>query len=534
MENATVFQSSFNRDNLYYEVRSKSDPDKDIIKLLQPHKGKSGIIYCLSRQKVEELAQTLQVNGINALPYHAGLDSGTRVKHQDAFLMEDCDIIVATIAFGMGIDKPDVRFVLHYDMPKSLESYYQETGRAGRDGGEGNCITFYSFKDIEKLEKFLSKKPVSEQEVGKQLLQDSMGYAEYSGCRRKYLLHYFGEEYDDSQCTNMCDNCRFPRKKYDAQEDLVKVFKVIEESFQKFKSPQVCNVLIGNMTAILKTHNASSMDMWAKGKEKSDKHWSYVIRQAIVQDYLIKEIESYGILKLTDKSKAYLANPEPFIIPEETDFGGSTVAGGSDKGGKGAALDQKLYNQLKEETRRIAKSKKVPPYAVFSENSLNEMATVYPCNLEELQNISGVGTGKAKKFGRSIVELIAEYVEQNGIERPLDLVFKSVANKSVLKVYIIQSTDRKLPLGDIASAKGLSMDELMNEMEIIVNSGTKIDIDYYLEDILDEESIDEIFDFFMEDAEDGSVKEAIDEFGSDFSEEEIRLVRLKFMSDVAN
>ena len=535
MDNAVSYQSSFNRDNLYYEVRSKINPDKDIIKLLQPHKGKSGIIYCLSRQKVEDLSQTLQVNGISALPYHAGLDAGTRVKHQDAFLMEDCDIIVATIAFGMGIDKPNVRFVLHYDMPKSLESYYQETGRAGRDGGEGNCITFYSFKDIEKLEKFLSKKPVSEQEVGKQLLQDSMGYAEYSGCRRKYLLHYFGEEYDDSQCVNMCDNCRFPRKKYDGKDDLLMALQVVEESNEKFKSPQVANVLIGNMTAILKTDNAASMDNWSKGKEKKDKHWSYVIRQAIVQDYLDKEIESYGVLKLTEKGKDFLAKPHEFIIPEETDFGGEITSSGTDKGsGKGAALDQKLYNELKDENKKIAKSKKVPPYAVFSEASLNEMATIFPCTIDELKNISGVGEGKARKFGKTIVEIIEDYVAVNDIDRPMDLVFKSVANKSVLKVYIIQSTDRKLPLGDIASAKGLSMDDLIKEMEIIVNSGTKIDINYYLEDILDEDSIEEVFDFFMEDAEKGTIDEAIEEFGSDFSEEELRLVRMKFLSDVAN
>ncbi len=533
MEKSNTYISSFNRDNLYYEVRSKIDPDKEIIKLLQPHKGESGIIYCLSRQKVEDLAQTLQVNGINALPYHAGLDSGTRVKHQDAFLMEDCDIICATIAFGMGIDKPDVRFVIHYDMPKSLESYYQETGRAGRDGGIGNCITFYSHKDIEKLEKFLAKKPVAEQEVGKQLLNDSMGYAEYSGCRRKYLLHYFGEFYDDSDCVDMCDNCRFPRKKYDGQNDLKMVLEVVKESHQKFKSSQVENVLMGNMTAILKTFNADNFDHWGKGKDKTDKHWSYVVRQAIIQNILIKDIESYGVLKMNDKSNDYILNPKPFIIPEETDFGGAAAAG-SDKSGKGAALDQKLYGYLKEETRRIAKRKKVPPYAVFSESSLNEMATVYPCTLDELKNISGVGEGKAKKFGEAIVDIISEYVEANGIERPMDLVFKSVANKSVIKVYIIKSTDRKLPLGDIASAKGLSMDELITEMEIIVHSGTRININYYIDDILDEDSTEEIFDFFMEDSETGTLEEAVEEFGSDFSEEELRLVRLKFLSEVAN
>ena len=443
MEDAKTYKLSFNRPNLYYEVRSKVDPDKEIIKILQPHKGKSGIIYCLSRQKVEDLAETLQVNDIKALPYHAGLDSATRVKHQDAFLMEDCDIIVATIAFGMGIDKPDVRFVIHYDMPKSLESYYQETGRAGRDGGEGNLITFYSFKDIEKLEKFLSKKPVSEQEIGKQLLFDSMGYAEYSGCRRKYLLHYFGEYYDDSQCTDMCDNCRYPRKKYDGQDDLKIVLELVRDSNQKFKSPQVVNVLLGKMTAVLKTHNAQMLDQFGKGAEKTEKHWSYIVRQAIVQGFLDKDIETYGILKLNAKGKEFISNPSEFIIPEETDFGGTAVASASDKGSKGAALDQKLYNLLKEETKRVAKAKKVPPYAVFQETSLNEMATIYPCTLDELKNISGVGEGKAKKFGGSIVEIIQEYVDQNNIERPMDLVVKTVANKSALKVYIIQSTDQQ-------------------------------------------------------------------------------------------
>lgn len=534
MENAETFKASFNRDNLYYEIRSKDDADREIIKLLQPHKGKSGIVYCLSRQKVEDLAQTLQVNGIKALPYHAGLDSGTRVKHQDAFLMEDCDIIVATIAFGMGIDKPDVRFVVHYDMPKSLESYYQETGRAGRDGGEGNCITFYSFKDIEKLEKFLSKKPVSEQEIGKQLLQDSMGYAEYSGCRRKYLLHYFGEYYDDSQCVNMCDNCRHPRKKYDGKEDFKMVLEVIRDCNQKFKSPQVVNTLLGNLTAILKTHNAGSMPHFGQGKHKSEKHWSYIVRQLIVQDFVDKDIETYGVLKLNQKGKDFVETPTEMMIPEETDFGGGTGTTGGGSSKAVAALDNDLYKQLKEETKALAKRKKVPPYAVFQETSLSEMATVYPCTLDELKNISGVGEGKAKKFGTSIVEIIKDHVETNDIERPMDLVFKSVANKSVLKVYIIQSTDRKLPLGDIASAKGLSMDELIREMEIIVNSGTKIDIDYYLEEILDEDSIEEVFDFFMEDAEKGTIEEAQEEFDDDYSEEELRLVRMKFLSEVAN
>ena len=530
-----LYLDSFNRSNLFYEIRPKKDVAKQIIQYISTRKGESGIVYCLSRKKVEEIAETLQINGIKALPYHAGLEAKKRVAHQEAFLMDDCDVIVATIAFGMGIDKPDIRYVVHHDIPKSLEGYYQETGRGGRDGGEGHCLAFYDYKDIEKLEKFMQGKPIAEQEVGRILLEEVVAYAETAMSRRKFLLHYFGEEYDDSQCVNMCDNCRFPRKKYDAKEDLLMALQVVEESNEKFKSPQVANVLIGNMTAILKTHNAASMDNWSKGKEKKDKHWSYVIRQAIVQDYLDKDIESYGVLKLKAKGKDFIAKPYEFIIPEETDFGGEITNSGSDKGGgKGAALDQKLYNELKDETKKIAKSKKVPPYAVFSEASLNEMATIFPCTLDELKNISGVGEGKAKKFGKTIVEIIADYVAVNDIDRPMDLVFKSVANKSVLKVYIIQSTDRKLPLGDIASAKGLAMDDLIKEMEIIVNSGTKIDINYYLEDILDEDSIEEVFDFFLEDAENGSIEEAVEEFGSDFSEEELRLVRMKFLSDVAN
>jgi ATP-dependent DNA helicase RecQ len=534
MENANVFKASFNRDNLYYEIRPKVDIDKEIIKILANNKGKSGIVYCLSRAKVEELAQTLQVNGIKALPYHAGLDANTRSRHQDAFLMEETDIIVATIAFGMGIDKPDVRFVIHYDMPKSLESYYQETGRAGRDGGEGNCIAFYSIKDIEKLEKFLAKKPVAEQEIGKQLLQEALGYAETSMCRRKYLLYYFGEEFDEAGCNNMCDNHRFPKKKFEAKEDLLQVLETVKESTQRFKSQQIINTLRGNLTSVLKTHSANTMTHWMAGSEKTEAHWDNIIRQAIVQKYLDKDIETYGVLKITDQGMAFMEKPESFMVPEETNYGSLNLSSSGGTGSKGAALDDTLFKMLKDLTRQVAKKKGVPPYAVFQEPSLQEMCYNYPCTLDELKNISGVGEGKARKFGQAFVDLISKYVEENEIERPMDMVVKSVANKSVNKVYFITSIDKKLPLEDIADAKGLSMDEFITQLEAIVFSGTRINIDYYLEDILDEDSIEEVYDYYMEDAEEGTLKEAVEEFGEDYSEEELRLVRLKFMSEVAN
>ena len=533
MDQARIFRASFNRPNLYYDIRPKIDIDREIIKILQPEKGKSAIIYCLSRAKVEELAQTLQVNGINALPYHAGLDSNTRVRHQDAFLMEDCDVIVATIAFGMGIDKPDVRYVIHYDMPKSLESYYQETGRAGRDGAEGNCIAFYSVKDIEKLEKFLAKKPVAEQEIGKQLLQEALGYAETSMCRRKYLLHYFGEDYNEDECNNMCDNHRFPKKKFDAKEDFLLVLQTILESTQRFKSQQVINTLMGHLTSILKTHNAQNMSTWMQGKNKSQAYWDNVIRQGVVFGLIDKEIETYGLLKLTDKGKEFMDHPVTIMIPENHNYNTAPIpSSGSAK--QGGTLDDTLFKMLKDLTKKIAKSKGVPPYAVFQEVSLQEMSINYPTTLDELKNISGVGEGKAKKFGKDVVAMISKYVEENDIERPMDFVVKSVANKSVLKVYIITSTDKKLPLDDIASAKGLTIDELIKEMEIIVFSGTRLNIDYYLEDILDEDSIEEIYDWYLDEAEEGTLEEAVKEFGEDYSEEELRLVKLKFMSEVAN
>jgi ATP-dependent DNA helicase RecQ len=533
MEDATVFKSSFNRANLYYEVRPKSNVEKEIIKYIKQFPGKSGIVYCLSRQKVEDIAQALQLNGIKALPYHAGLDANTRGRHQDAFLMEDADVIVATIAFGMGIDKPDVRFVIHHDMPKSLESYYQETGRAGRDGGEGNCITFFSGKDLEKLEKFLSKKPVAEQEIGKQLLQEALGYAETSMCRRKFLLHYFGEFYDEINCSKQCDNCRHPRKKIDVKDELELVLDIVRETHERFKANEIINILKGNLSSRIKAQKAHESQNFGQGSKFSEPFWDNVIRQAVVNNFLSKNIETYGVLNLTEKGKAFLKQPESFIISEEHQ---EMVDTGGSNGGvaKGDALDQTLFNLLKDLTRKEAKRKNVPPYAVFQETSLSEMATHYPITIDELKNISGVGEGKAKKFGQPFLDLIKKYMEDNEIERSMEMVFKTVANKSAIKVYIIQSTDRKLSLRDIASAKGLTMDELLDEMEMIVHSGTRVNIDYYLKDVLDEDSIQEIFDYFLEDSESGDLIEAYHEFDGDYSEEELRLVRLKFMSEIAN
>ena len=531
MEDPAIYLSSFNRPNLYYEVRPKRDIDHDIIKLLSENKGKSSIVYCLSRQKVEDLAEQLVVNGINALPYHAGLEAAKRVKHQDAFLNEDCDVIVATIAFGMGIDKPDVRFVLHYDMPKSLESYYQETGRAGRDGGEGSCITYFDIKDIERLAKFLSKKPVSEQEIGRQLLEEATGYAEAAICRRRVLLHYFGEHFHEDDCNKMCDNCRHPRDKVDASKELLDVIACINETHGKFKTTEVVNILRGSMTAVLSQNNADQLESWGKQKDKTDTHLRAVIRQGIIRHYLEKNIESYGTVQVTEKGNAGKLL-KAFRVRKELDYYSLNSGAGETK--KVIAMDDTLFSLLKDLRKKIAQSKGVPPYAVFAENSLSEMATTYPCSLDELKNIQGVGEGKAKKFGSTIVDAISKYVEENDIDRPQDMVFKSVANKSALKVYIIQSTDRKLPLEDIASAKGLKMGQLIEEMERIVFSGTKINIDYYLEDLMDEESIDEVFEFLTEECEEGSMNELLEEFADDYDEQELQLLRLKFFSDVAN
>ncbi len=536
MENAMVYKSSFNRDNLYYEVRPKVNVERELIKYIKKFPGKSGIIYCMSRKKVEEIAQTLQVNGISALPYHAGLDSNTRARHQDAFLMEDVDVIVATIAFGMGIDKPDVRFVIHHDMPKSLESYYQETGRGGRDGGEGNCVSFYSFKDMDKLEKFMNNKPVSEQEIGRQLITETIAYAETSGCRRKYLLHYFGEDFDDAHCNGMCDNCRHPKEKFDAQEDVKLFLETVVSSQDRFKGPQLIAILLGNLNNYLRTYKVEEYPQYMEGADKSEHYWNTILRQALVNGFIKKEIETYGVIRISDEGRKFIEKPFPFMIAEDTNFDDDTtededliVAG---KNG-GAAFDDTLFKMLKELTRTEAKKKGVPPYAVFQENALNEMALHYPTTLDELKNIPGVGDGKAKKFGQPFVDLIAKYVKDNDIEKEDDFVMKSVVNKSGLKVFIIQSCDKRITLPDMASSKGLTMDELLNEMERIVSSGTKININYYINEVLDEDQIEEIYDYFM-DAESDSMQDAYSEFGGDYSEEEIRLVRLKFMSEVAN
>ncbi|MDC1022336.1 DNA helicase RecQ [Schleiferiaceae bacterium] len=531
MEEPQAFLSSFNRSNLYYEVRPKRDIDRDITKLLQANKGRSAIVYCLSRQKVEDLAEQLQVNGINALPYHAGLEGSKRIKHQDAFLNEDCDVIVATIAFGMGIDKPDVRFVLHYDMPKSLESYYQETGRAGRDGGEGSCITYFDIKDIERLQKFLNKKNVSEQEIGRQLLEEATGYAEAATCRRRALLHYFGEEFHEDNCEKMCDNCRHPKEKVDASTELLDVIAAVNQTHGKFKTSEVINILRGHSSAVLVKNDATNLSSWGIQKDKSEAHLRAVIRQGIIRHYLSKNIDAYGTIQVTEKGNAGKL-PKAFRVRKELDY--DELNSERSAPTKVVAVDKQLFSILKDLRKKIGNAKDVPPYAVFSENSLSEMATVYPCTLDELKNIQGVGEGKAKKFGIKIVEAIQRYVEENDIDRPQDMVFKTIANKSVLKVYIIQSTDRKLPFDDIAKAKGLKMDQLLEEMERIVISGTKLNIDYYLKDILDDESIEEIFEFLTEDSQEGSLDELTEEFSEEYEEEELRLARLKFFSDVAN
>ena len=537
MEKANVFKSSFNRPNLFYEVRPKTEKvDRDIIKFVRRHEGKSGIIYCLSRKKVEEIAETLQVNGVRALPYHAGLDAATRVKHQDAFLMEEADVIVATIAFGMGIDKPDVRFVIHYDMPKSLESYYQETGRAGRDGGEGICLAFYSYKDIEKLEKFLHGKPVSEQEVGMQLLQEVIAYAETSMNRRKFLLHYFGEEFDveNGPGAENDDNTQNPKQQFEAQDDVQLVLKTARDTNQKFKAMPLVQILTGKLTNMLKSYKVNELEVFNQGADKEERHWLSVIRQATVAGMLKKDIEKYGVLMLTDKGRDFIENPESFKISIDhnyDDAGGDDDIAVGQKGG--VALDETLYKLLKDKTRKVARDKGVPPYAVFQDSSLNEMALHYPTTIDELKQISGVGEGKARKFGKPILEMIQKYVEDNNIEKNEDLIYKSVVNKSGLKVYIIQSTDRKLPLEDIARAKGLSMEDLMTEIEHIVHSGTKVNIDYYIQDVLDEDQVEEIYDYFME-AETDDLQEAAEEFDGDYDEDELRLIRIKFMSEVAN
>ncbi len=532
MENSKFYKSSFNRENLFYDVRPKINVNKEIIKFIKQHPGKSGIVYCLSRKKVEEVAQTLQVNGINALPYHAGLDANTRIKHQDDFLMENCDVIVATIAFGMGIDKPDVRFVIHHDIPKSLESYYQETGRAGRDGGEGICVAFYSYKDIEKLEKFMQGKPVAEQEVGRQLLLETVSFAETSMCRRKYILHYFGEKFNDEKCTKLCDNCKNPRNKVEAQEDVVLLIRAIKESREKFKAKEIVNILIGEMTAMLNDYNSNTLSVFGMSNKEAS-YWHAVIRQVVVAGLLSKDVETYGILKLNEQSESFLTSPRSYMITEDHDYTKIDLEE-AQSNQKSSVFDSTLLAMLKDLRKKVAHSKKVPPFVLFQDPSLEDMALQYPITIDELTNINGVGSGKATKFGNEFVALIKNYVLENNIDRPQDLVVKSIVNKSGLKVYIIQSTDRKLPLEDIASAKGLTMAKLISEIENIVYSGTKVNINYYLDDMLDEDQQDEILSYFKEDAETDAIDEALEEFDGDYEEEELRLMRIKFMSDFAN
>ncbi|MBN2666868.1 MAG: DNA helicase RecQ [Bacteroidales bacterium] len=529
---ADVFKSSFNRPNLYYEVKSKQDATKEIIKYIKNNPGKSGIIYCLSRKKVEELAENLKVNGIKALPYHAGMDSATRTANQDKFLMEEADIIVATIAFGMGIDKPDVRFVIHYDIPKSLEGYYQETGRAGRDGGEGNCIAYYSYNDILKLEKFMQGKPIAEQEIGKQLLLETVSYAESSVCRRKLLLHYFGEEYPAENC-EACDNCLHPKSQFEGSEAVVSVLETVLAVKEKFKADHISNILSGKVTSAIKSYKHHKLEMFGVGEEKDDKYWNMVIRQALIARFLTKDIENYGLLKITDKGMNFLEKPTSFMLAEDHDY-----ADTSDEenafGAKTAAVDEELFSILKDLRKKISKLKNVPPFVIFQDPSLEDMAIQYPVNLDELQNISGVGAGKAQRYGSEFVELIKKYVEEKEIIRPLDMVVKSVVNKSGIKVYIIQSIDMKRPLEDIAEAKGLEMSELISEIESIVNYGTRINLDYYINMVIDEERQHDIFSYFREEAQSDSLEEAIAELGNEFEEEEIRLMRIKFLSEMGN
>jgi len=538
MQNAQVFKSSFNRANLYYEVRPKQNVIKEIIKYAKQNVGKSGIVYCLSRKKVEEVAQLLKVNGVKAAPYHAGLDAKERARTQDMFLMEELDVIVATIAFGMGIDKPDVRFVIHHDIPKSLEGYYQETGRAGRDGGEGNCITFYSYDDIIKLEKFMKDKPVAEQEIGKQMLAETSAFAETSSCRRKFLLHYFGEEFEEKKCGEMCDNCRHPKQRFEAKDDLELALECILEMKEKHKLRDVINVLMGTLTATAKSYKHNQLESWSKGieDEKEEKFWQSVLRQAVVGGYVTKDIENYGLLKVSDKGKAFLKKPYSVKFTRDRDFNNTDkVEDDVILGGKGAAAsDEVLYNMLKDLVKKTAKAKGLPPYVIFQETSLEEMAFQYPVTIQELTKISGVGSGKAAKYGKPFIDLIKKHVEENEIERPSDMVIKSVVNKSGLKVYIIQNIDRKVSLKDMAKSKNISLEELLDEIETIVASGTKVNINYFIDEIMDEEKQEEVMEYFKESDTD-SIDEALNELGgSDYSEVELRVIRIKFYSEYGN
>ena len=532
---ATVFKSSFNRPNLYYEVRDKVDTEKDIIRFIRQHPGKSGIIYCLSRKKVEELAQLLAINGIEALPYHAGLDARTRAENQDRFLMEDIQVIVATIAFGMGIDKPDVRFVIHYDIPKSIEGYYQETGRAGRDGQEGLCITYYSYKDIQKLEKFMQGKPVSEQEIGKQLLSETVAYAESSQCRRKLLLNYFGEDYPQENC-GCCDNCLHPKARFDGREEMALAIELVDSLPEHFKIEHLASILAGVPNALIKSYRHDRLDLYGAGKDHDVRFWSAVIHQGLILHFLDKDIDNYGLIRTTDAGREFLLAPHALMLVEDRTFTGEGDDDDDDpasvRGGGGG--DQTLLKMLKDLRRDEARKRRLQPWILFGDPSLEDMSILYPVTLEELRGCQGVGEGKARKYGKPFVDLIARYVEENDILRPDDFVVKSVAPRSGNKVYIIQSIDRKMDLEDIASAKGLELDELITEIEAIVSAGTHLDIDYYIKENLDEEVVEEIYDWFKEDAASDSLPDALAALGADYEELEIRLVRIKFLCEVAN
>ncbi len=534
---ATVFKSSFNRPNLYYEIRDKSDPKRDIIKYIKQNPGKSGIIYCLSRKKVEELAELLNINGIKAAPYHAGLDAKTRADNQDRFLMEEVDVIVATIAFGMGIDKPDVRFVIHYDIPKSIEGYYQETGRAGRDGREGQCITFYSYKDIQKLEKFMQGKPIAEQEIGKQLLMETVAYAESNSCRRRLLLNYFGEKFETENC-GACDNCLHPKKQFDGREEMAMVIELVEALPERFKMEHLANILAGESNSIIKSYKHDKLELFGAGKDHSVRFWNAVIHQGLVLHFFHKDIESYGLISVTDEGRAFFEKPYTLMLTEDREFADGedddddTAAAAAARGGGGG--DPTLLAMLKDLRRDVARKRGLQPWVIFGDPSLEDMSIMYPITVDELKNCQGVGEGKAKKFGKEFLELIAKYVEENEIDRPDDFVMKSIVNKSVNKVFIIQSIDRKLPLEDIADAKGLEMEELLDEIEAIVYSGTKLQLDYYLEQTLDEDVIEEIYDYFHDEAESDDLATVMEDLKDDYDEMEVRLVRIKFLCEVAN
>ena len=539
MMDAKVFKSSFNRPNLYYEVRDKVNVRRELIKFIKENPGKSGIIYCLSRKKTEEIAEFLTVNGIKALPYHAGMDAATRARNQDMFLMEEVDVIVATIAFGMGIDKPDVRFVIHYDIPKSLEGYYQETGRAGRDGKEGICITFYSYKDILKLEKFMQGKPLSEQEIGKQLLLETVAYAESNRCRRKILLNYFGEDYPQDNCCN-CDNCLHPQKLFEGKEYLETVLELVDSMQENFKADHLANILSGEINSIIKSYKHHLSEFFGIGKDKTPKFWIAVIRQAIVMHYLHKDIEQYGLVSITDKGRAFLQNPHSVMLAEDREFADGDEEDDEDSAAisavrhGGGVGDPALFSMLKDLRKDMSRKLNLPTFVIFSDPSLEDMSIHYPVTLDELKNCQGVGEGKARKFGREFVNLIAAYVEENDIQRPEDIVVKSIVNKSANKVYIIQSIDRKIPLEDIARAKKMDQEEVLDEIEAIVAAGTRIDLDYYIRQTVDDDKVEDIYDYFKEEAQNDSVADAMKELGPDYQEKEVRLVRIKFLSEVAN